>query len=111
MGKTPDYHHHKSKELMYRMDALLQDDHCSRNELVENIRFEFGGTKIHEDYNEGMYAFPQISNEIENIIHNAGKHSGAYDSNLVKNVIGMEQSFKEKCGEIKRLKLLIMKLS
>ena len=92
------------------MDGLLQDAHISKNQLVSEIRHEFGGNNINEQHNSCCTDHPKVSVDIERVLDAIDNLCRAVDSNLVRNAVEMENGLIDKCEELKRQKLLMLKL-
>jgi len=91
------------------VDDWLYDTHMTREILVSKIQQEFGGNKIDEQHHE-YNCYPPISGEIEKIIAEVGPISCTNSSDLVRNACYMEEELKSKCEELRKHKLLLMKL-
>ena len=73
------------------------------------LKDEFTIEKIEEAYKASISEYVSVCPDIERITQGIDDLCDLVDSDLVQNCVGLENGFKEKCAEIKKIKLMIRK--
>ena len=73
------------------------------------LKDEFTLEKIEENYKSCCGEIVSIVPEVERISQGIDDLCDLVSSDLVMNCVGLESGFKEKCAEIKKIKLMIRK--
>ena len=78
--------------------------------MVRKLKDELDEVKINQSFNNCCSQYNAISPEIERITLAIDDLANSVSRTLVADAKGMETGLKEKCAEIKRLKLSIKKI-
>ena len=84
------------------MDTWLQDTRISKDQLVSELRHEFGGDKINEQHGRCCTEHPKVSGDIQRVLDALDTLCRAVDSNLVRHAMEMENGLQDQCEELKR---------